>query len=650
MEFPSLDTLLLPTEIRSTTYNKLICLLNENESWRRVAEAFGIFSDYDLRVLQQQRLPAQQLLSELGTRLCTVGTLCEVLRECELYSVLMLFKNHEPLQIVEQSYGDGDNLLMVLRGKPLRLVCKATGLPPPTYQWFHGNGELRGETNSTLNIPEFGLQNEGEYYCLIDQDGYETLSSNTVTVLLAPERPTILKQPTPREVCPLNSKVTLSVHARGHPKVRYQWFKGNEQLDGCTEPHLILYVKKENQDGRYRCYIHNKAGEVWSEECHLTVYMSPRPEPSAKLALLIANQLYDNLSPLYTPENDVKTLADLLRELGFHVVALQNLNLTEMRNAIQTFSKILPKEAYVVFYFAGHGFEIRDKFMLPVDAPGPEDYLQTNAICEREVLRNVLASRPKLLLQLLDMCLKPPDPSNKRIYQETVALVEYEANNNLIQGYATTSYLSAYETKSDSNGLYVENLKQYLNKEQDLPIVKILENVAKDIACVCPKQKPYFGTNVTKDYRLNDYCNENPSVQLKMEALSEVPRDFVLNFKQVDIDSRTSFSPHLGVFLNTLRVRFTNLQNFLVSCEAEGEELKFDLIRLGEYVILNVKNLQKLVCAKTLTLSLRKKNGELVDCAVWDIGKPMIAVADLWWENENCEERRVHDVSSDDLS
>lgn len=51
----------------------------------------------------------------------------------------------------------------------------------------------------------------------------------------------------------------------------------------------------------------------------------------------------------------------------------------------------------VVFYFSGHGFEICDKFMLPVDAPGPEDYLQVNALCERELLCTILSSQPKVM-------------------------------------------------------------------------------------------------------------------------------------------------------------------------------------------------------------------------------------------------------------
>lgn len=103
-----------------------------------------------------------------------------------------------------------------------------------------------------------------------------------------------------------------------------------------------------------------------------------------------------------------------------------------------------------------------------------------------------------------------------------------------------------------------------------------------DIAAVCPKQKPYFGTNVTMDFRLDDYCEENPLIREKIKSLSIVPNDSILQFKEVCIDSLATFSPYLGIFLNTLQVRFTNLQGFQVTCEADGEELGFDLTRLGQ--------------------------------------------------------------------
>lgn len=75
------------------------------------------------------------------------------------------------------------------------------------------------------------------------------------------------------------------------------------------------------------------------------------------------------------------------------------------------------------------------------------------------------------------MCLKSPGHENKAIFQEVAELHEYKANNNLIQGYSTTSYLGAYERQAEGNGLYVKFLKEYLI--MDVPIVTILTKVAR---------------------------------------------------------------------------------------------------------------------------------------------------------------------------
>lgn len=132
----------------------------------------------------------------------------------------------------------------------------------------------------------------------------------------------------------------------------------------------------------------------------------------------------------------------------------------------------------MVFYYAGHGFKMRDKHMLPVNSPGPEDYLKKDSVSEGELLRDVLNTQPQVFLELLDMCLKSPEQDkNKAIFEEVTDFTPYSANSNLIQGYSTTSYLSAYERKNEKNGLFVKYLKQYLL--MDASMVTILENVAK---------------------------------------------------------------------------------------------------------------------------------------------------------------------------
>lgn len=81
------------------------------------------------------------------------------------------------------------------------------------------------------------------------------------------------------------------------------------------------------------------------------------------------------------------------------------------------------------------------------------------------------------------------------------------------------------------------------------------------------------------DYRLTDFHNPDPEVEEKFRNLSLLPKNFCLEFKDINVKSEVSFSPFLGVFLNTLEVRFTNLANYRVVCEAVGEELAFALRR-----------------------------------------------------------------------
>ncbi|EEB12678.1 hypothetical protein Phum_PHUM197620 [Pediculus humanus corporis] len=582
------DAVLLPENISFDIYKKLILLLNENDEWRKVAEYFGVFSDNDIQYILKSLEPAEKLIFELGSRLCTIEIFCTALEKCQLFNILLLFKTY--FCITEQSALPEDcKLQMVTRGEKFILFVKAIGIPPPKYQWFCDNVELKEKNESTLVLENFGPNSEGEYYCVVNQEGYESIVSNSFNLILAPESPVILLQPSKEEICSVGSSVSLLVKAKGHPKIQYQWYKGNQQLNGCNSSVLNIDITDLSQEGKYRCYIHNSAGEVWSNETFIKVHIAEYCRPSVKIALLISNQLYNNLSHLYKPENDVNTLSCLLKNLGFLVIALQNLNLIEMRNSIYMFAKLLPSDAYVIFYFAGHGFEIQDKFMLPIDIPPAEEYLRSDAICERELLK-------ALFLELLDMCLKPPISTKKKIFQETSNLYEYEADNNLIQGYSTTSYLCPYEKKTVENGLYVECLKRYLMKE--------------------------------KNFRFTDPCHPSSEIQEKFDKLSSLPKNLSLKFDKINIESQVTFSLYLNTFFNTLEISLTNLNDYRVTCEALEEKISFTLIR-KEDVIIHVKNVQRLIKDKSLTLHLMK-NDEIVDTAFIDVGKPLIAVADLW--------------------
>src|SRR5258705_13820835 len=102
----------------------------------------------------------------------------------------------------------------------------------------------------------------------------------------------------------------------------------------------------------------------------------PREEP--RLALVIGNSAYRE-SPLRNPVNDVRAMAQRLRELGFTVLAHENATKRTMEAAIIEFGRRLAEGGVGAFYYAGHGLQVRGRnYLVPVDA-AIEDQASTRA-------------------------------------------------------------------------------------------------------------------------------------------------------------------------------------------------------------------------------------------------------------------------------
>lgn len=72
----------------------------------------------------------------------------------------------------------------------------------------------------------------------------------------------------------------------------------------------------------------------------------PRQKAIAKVALLIANENYDNQEILRTPKNDVAKIAKILDGLGFYTICLTNLTVLQMKNAMKIFTDSLVEGTY----------------------------------------------------------------------------------------------------------------------------------------------------------------------------------------------------------------------------------------------------------------------------------------------------------------
>lgn len=151
--------------------------------------------------------------------------------------------------------------------------------------------------------------------------------------------------------------------------------------------------------------------------------------PSLKIALLVANAKYDNWSHLVTPVTDCRAVGNLLKDMGFTIIFIENVTSDQFKKTIIELCSTLSPKSYgnfdflltfgyllfydciiaVLFYFAGHGFELcGTKYMLGVESPS-ENYTIDNGVSENFILKYGFKNEPDLFILLLDMCRKQPD-------------------------------------------------------------------------------------------------------------------------------------------------------------------------------------------------------------------------------------------------
>src|SRR5271157_494997 len=76
-----------------------------------------------------------------------------------------------------------------------------------------------------------------------------------------------------------------------------------------------------------------------------------------KQALIIGNSKYAT-GPLKNPANDAAAMDAALRNLGFEVRTVRDLDLAQMEAAIDEFAASLSSGSFAFFYYSGHGMQV----------------------------------------------------------------------------------------------------------------------------------------------------------------------------------------------------------------------------------------------------------------------------------------------------
>jgi hypothetical protein len=160
-----------------------------------------------------------------------------------------------------------------------------------------------------------------------------------------------------------------------------------------------------------------------------------------RVALVIGNSAYQSVPRLNNPKNDAILVADTLQRLGFTLVgggAQVELDKASFDQAVQRFGSQLIGADVALFYYAGHGLQVRGtNYLVPITAnPARETDVDFQMVDIALVLRQMEGAGTKLNIVILDACRNNPF-GGRGLRASDGGLAQMRAPEGTLLSYAT---------------------------------------------------------------------------------------------------------------------------------------------------------------------------------------------------------------------
>jgi hypothetical protein len=232
----------------------------------------------------------------------------------------------------------------------------------------------------------------------------------------------------------------------------------------------------------------------------LSAYAGPSPSPDGppRHALVIGNSAYRTL-PLVNPVNDARAIAQTLEKLGFRVTQLENSSQSAMYEAIRSFGDSLKSGGVGLFYYAGHGVQIKGhNYLLPVDSViDREDEVAYKAVDAQQILDKMESAKNPLNIVILDACRNNPFARSSR--SAAVGLAPMDAPVGSLIAFATAPGAEASDGKG-KHGVYTQQLLQYMT-QPGLKVEDVFKRARLGVRqATSGKQIPWENTSLEGDF------------------------------------------------------------------------------------------------------------------------------------------------------
>jgi len=219
-----------------------------------------------------------------------------------------------------------------------------------------------------------------------------------------------------------------------------------------------------------------------------------------RTALVIGNSGY-KITPLKNPVNDARDMAAVLEALGFKVILCIDADHQTMTDKIRAFGRDLARSEIGLFYFAGHGAEVKGiNYLIPVRHDIREaSEIQFNAVDAGFILAKMEAAENPMNILILDACRNNPFARSFR--SATRGLAKMDAPPGTIIAYATAPGGVA-EDGNGRNGTYTASLISHL-KQPGFHVRDVFNRTGLAVMSQTRKsQVPWISASPIPDYYL----------------------------------------------------------------------------------------------------------------------------------------------------
>ena len=160
-----------------------------------------------------------------------------------------------------------------------------------------------------------------------------------------------------------------------------------------------------------------------------------------RVALVIGNGQYQHVPRLTNPTSDARLIAETLKSVGFTLVggkAQFDLDKTAFDRIVQEFGTVIQSAGVALFYYAGHGIQVRGaNYLVPISAnPTREADVDFQLLNADLVLRQMEGAGTQLNLLILDACRNNPF-AGRGLRTAGGGLAQMQAPEGTLISYAT---------------------------------------------------------------------------------------------------------------------------------------------------------------------------------------------------------------------